>query len=187
MPLRMWGIRYVYCKPFWECWFSFDLVHPCYQTTHLTLKSSCGRWPSSYPAFLITIDIHFTGRNVWFGTVCLFRCIPLFHPQNICRTRCHVPKFVRICLTRHYFCFGTPCQVPPAMMIPWLHFTGGDNLIFKSLHPSSKGAIAAACVVLVAVALFERWLAATRVSLETEWRRRCVSHTLRWACITVMP
>lgn len=59
-------------------------------------------------------------------------------------------------------------------MIPWLHFTGGDHLLFKSLTPSSKGAIAGACIVLVVLALFERWVAARRGVLEARWRKRCV-------------
>jgi solute carrier family 31 (copper transporter), member 1 len=61
------------------------------------------------------------------------------------------------------------------MMIPWLHFAGGDNLLFKSLHPSSRGAIAAACIVLIAIAVFERWVAAMRGSLEAHWRHRHAS------------
>jgi copper transporter 1 len=60
------------------------------------------------------------------------------------------------------------------MMIPWLHFTGGDNLYFKSLRPSSKGAIAGACLVLILLALFERWVAAMRAVLEAYWRKRFV-------------
>lgn len=57
-------------------------------------------------------------------------------------------------------------------MTPWLHFKGGDNLFFKSLHPSSHGAIAGACIVLVALAVFERWVAAMRGMLEKHWRQR---------------
>lgn len=57
------------------------------------------------------------------------------------------------------------------MMIPWLHLTGGDSLYFKSLHPSSRGAIAAACVVLVLIAIFERWTAAVRGVLDRHWAR----------------
>jgi len=61
------------------------------------------------------------------------------------------------------------------MMIPWLHFTGGDNLYFKSLHPSSKGAIAGACLVLILLALFERWVAGLRAGLEARWRERALA------------
>ncbi|KIM75753.1 hypothetical protein PILCRDRAFT_52569, partial [Piloderma croceum F 1598] len=62
-------------------------------------------------------------------------------------------------------------------MIPWFHFGGGDNLLFESLHPSSQGAIAGACIVLVIVALLERWVAATRATLETRWRKRSAAAT----------
>lgn len=61
------------------------------------------------------------------------------------------------------------------MMTPWLHFRGGDNLLFESLHPSSKGAITAACIVLITLALFERWVTAMRASLETRWRKRVLA------------
>ena len=58
------------------------------------------------------------------------------------------------------------------MMTPWLHFVGGDNLLFKTLHPSSHGALAGACIILGLVAIFERWIAATRGVLEARWARR---------------
>ena len=58
------------------------------------------------------------------------------------------------------------------MMTPWLHFTGGDNLFFKSLAPNSKGAIAGAALVLFVIAVFERFLAAQRVALEMKWKER---------------
>ena len=58
------------------------------------------------------------------------------------------------------------------MMTPWLHFTGGDNFFFKSLHPSSHGAIAAACIVLVLISVFERWVSALRNVLDAHWTRR---------------
>ncbi|RPD81786.1 hypothetical protein L226DRAFT_541428 [Lentinus tigrinus ALCF2SS1-7] len=56
------------------------------------------------------------------------------------------------------------------MMVPWLHFTGGDSLIFKSWHPSSHGAIAGACIGLVIFAIFERWVNAMRGVLSVYWR-----------------
>lgn len=59
-------------------------------------------------------------------------------------------------------------------MVPWLHFTSGDHLFFKSWHPESAGAIAGACIGLVLLALFERWLSATRSVLEAHWRRRYI-------------
>jgi copper transporter 1 len=64
------------------------------------------------------------------------------------------------------------------MMIPWLHFGGGDNLFFKSLYPSSPGALVGASIVLFLLAIFERWLSAVRVQMEAHWRERCVGALL---------
>ena len=58
------------------------------------------------------------------------------------------------------------------MMVPWLHFTGGDSLIFESWHPSSHGAIAGACIGLVLFAMFERWVNAMRGVLDVYWRKK---------------
>jgi len=63
------------------------------------------------------------------------------------------------------------------MMTPYLHFTGGDNLLFKTWTPSSHGAIAGACIGLVALAIFERWIAAMRGILSAHWRRRAFAFT----------
>lgn len=60
-------------------------------------------------------------------------------------------------------------------MTPWLHFKGGDYLLFKAVHPSNSGAIAGACIVLIILALLERWIAATRAALQVVWRRRYVT------------
>ena len=60
------------------------------------------------------------------------------------------------------------------MMTPYLHFTGGDYLYFKSLQPSSAGAIAGASIALIFLALTERLLSAVRASLEVYWRKRSV-------------
>jgi len=57
-------------------------------------------------------------------------------------------------------------------MIPWLHFTGGDSLLFKSWTASSPGAIAGACIGLVILAIFERWIAGVRSVLERNWKQR---------------
>jgi solute carrier family 31 (copper transporter), member 1 len=57
-------------------------------------------------------------------------------------------------------------------MIPWLHFTGGDNFFFKTLRPSSHGAIAAACIVLILIAVFERYVSAMRSVLDAYWARK---------------
>ncbi|CAE6446477.1 unnamed protein product [Rhizoctonia solani] len=48
------------------------------------------------------------------------------------------------------------------MMIPYLHFTGGDYLFFNTVAPTSKGAIAGACIVLAVLAILERAVAGAR-------------------------
>jgi hypothetical protein len=67
-------------------------------------------------------------------------------------------------------------------MIPWFHFGGGKNLLFKSLHLSSQGAITGTCIVLVVIALFERWVAAMRATLENHWRKRSTAAAYICAC-----
>ena len=70
---------------------------------------------------------------------------------------------------------GMPSSVNDTMsgmMTSYLHFTGGDNLFFKSLHPSSNGAIAGACLCLVVLALLERFVNGIRNRLEGYWRKR---------------
>ncbi|KAG1777435.1 Ctr copper transporter [Suillus placidus] len=57
-------------------------------------------------------------------------------------------------------------------MTPWLHFSGGDYLIFKTWIPESKGAIAGACIALVAFCILERWIAALRRQMEVQWGSR---------------
>jgi copper transporter 1 len=59
-----------------------------------------------------------------------------------------------------------------SMMTPFLHFTGGDYLFFKSLQPTSRGAIAGACIVLVLLAILERVLSAARGAMEAQWRHK---------------
>ncbi|KAG1889386.1 Ctr copper transporter [Suillus subluteus] len=68
-------------------------------------------------------------------------------------------------------------------MTPWLHFSGGDYLIFKTWMPESKGAIAGACIGLVAFCILERWIAAFRRQMEIQWgalalilRKQCNSN-----------
>jgi len=57
-------------------------------------------------------------------------------------------------------------------MVPWLHFTGGDNLFFEMWRPTSSGAIAGACIGLAILAMFDRWVAASRQALESHWLQR---------------
>jgi len=57
-------------------------------------------------------------------------------------------------------------------MMPYMHFTGGDYLLFKPWAPSSHGAIAGACFGLIVLAIFQRWVSAVRSVLDGYWRRR---------------
>jgi copper transporter 1 len=58
------------------------------------------------------------------------------------------------------------------MMTPYLHFTGGDHLFFKSWHPSSQGAIAGASIALLILAVSDRYLHAIRGVMDARWRKR---------------
>lgn len=70
-------------------------------------------------------------------------------------------------------------------MTPWLHFVGGDNLFFKTLTPSSHGAIAGACIVLALLAILDRYLSALRGVAEAKWVSRLVIKPLDCALNTV--
>ncbi|KAG6911780.1 hypothetical protein DXG01_000026 [Tephrocybe rancida] len=59
-------------------------------------------------------------------------------------------------------------------MIPYLHFTRGDYLLFEAWKPSSAGAVAGACIALVCLAILDRWLSAARTALDYYWRRKYV-------------
>ena len=75
------------------------------------------------------------------------------------------------------------------MMTPWLHFKGGDNLYFHSWAPSSKGAIAGACIGLIVLSILERWISAIRLVLDARWKKRWVAIAARldWSydCIDI--
>ncbi|ESK92155.1 copper transporter [Moniliophthora roreri MCA 2997] len=59
------------------------------------------------------------------------------------------------------------------MMVPYLHFTrGADVLLFKSIIPSSPGAIFGACLIFFLVAIFDRWLHAYRRGVEHHFKQR---------------
>jgi len=57
-------------------------------------------------------------------------------------------------------------------MLPYLHFTRGDNLWFLGWVPSSVGATVGACIGLFLLAVIERWVAACRSLMEAHWRNR---------------
>ena len=57
-------------------------------------------------------------------------------------------------------------------MLPYLHFTPGDNLWFMGWVPQSAGAMAGACIGLFLLALVERWITACRAVMEVHWTKR---------------
>lgn len=74
---------------------------------------------------------------------------------------------------------STNSSMEDVAMVPFLHFNGGDYLLFKAWKPTSPGAIAGACIGLLILALFERWVSATRSVLDDYWRHKCVMiHTM---------
>jgi len=60
-------------------------------------------------------------------------------------------------------------------MVPFLHFSGGDYLWLSVWAPSSKGQIAAACIGLFLMAVFERLIAAMRTMFDLHWHTRSLS------------
>jgi len=66
-------------------------------------------------------------------------------------------------------------------MTPYLHFTSGDNLFFKSWRPTSNGAIAGASIALVVLAISERLLSSIRRAIEARWRRSALAMNAVWA------
>jgi len=59
-------------------------------------------------------------------------------------------------------------------MVPYLHFVGGDILLFQSLAPKSAGAIAGASIVLFCLGLFDRLFSAWRSIMEARWRKQAL-------------
>ena len=58
------------------------------------------------------------------------------------------------------------------MMTPYFHFAGGDSLFFKTIIPSSNGAIAGAAIFLFCLAMLERFFASYRSHLEASWTEK---------------
>ncbi|KAG7094831.1 hypothetical protein E1B28_005641 [Marasmius oreades] len=58
------------------------------------------------------------------------------------------------------------------MMVPYLHFTKGDAVLFKSITPSSAGAIFGTCLIFFLFAVLERWLHAYRRGVEFRFVQR---------------
>ncbi|KAI8992724.1 CTR copper uptake transporter [Trametes punicea] len=57
-------------------------------------------------------------------------------------------------------------------MLPYLHFTRGDIVLFYGWVPSSKSAMVGTCIGVFLLALVERWIAACRGVMEAHWRKR---------------
>lgn len=55
-------------------------------------------------------------------------------------------------------------------MLPYLHFTLGDNVWFLGWVPQSAGTMTGTCIGLFMLALMERWIAACRAVMELHWR-----------------
>lgn len=74
------------------------------------------------------------------------------------------------------------------MMTPWLHFGGGDYFIFETWQPRSNGAIAGACIAIVAFCIFDRWIASLRRQLEIYWGSRLAQLKAwhAWALILIL-
>ncbi|KIY64943.1 hypothetical protein CYLTODRAFT_357659 [Cylindrobasidium torrendii FP15055 ss-10] len=66
------------------------------------------------------------------------------------------------------------------MMVPYLHFTTGDYLLFKAWVVASSGATVGACIGLFLLATLDRLLAAGRAVMEGHWQRRAqLTHAIR--------
>ncbi|KLO18684.1 hypothetical protein SCHPADRAFT_819296 [Schizopora paradoxa] len=65
-----------------------------------------------------------------------------------------------------------PMALAEGQMLPYLHFTTGDNLFFLGWVPKSTGAMIGACIALFLLAIIERWIAACRSLMEAHWRKR---------------
>lgn len=59
-------------------------------------------------------------------------------------------------------------------MLPYLHFTSGDNVLFLGWVPKSAGAMVGTCIGLFMLALVERWVAACRAVMEAHWSKRWI-------------
>ncbi|KAG9217514.1 hypothetical protein CCMSSC00406_0008626 [Pleurotus cornucopiae] len=55
-------------------------------------------------------------------------------------------------------------------MIPYVHFTPGDVLLFLGWVPKSNGAMVGTCIGLFLLGILTRWFAAIRVGGERIWK-----------------
>lgn len=67
----------------------------------------------------------------------------------------------------------TSADMSMMMMTPYFHWMAdADALFFRAWVPRSPGALAGACIALVTLAIFERFLANAKGLVEAWWRRR---------------
>jgi len=59
------------------------------------------------------------------------------------------------------------------MMVPYLHFTLGDAILFREWVPKYPGPFVGACIGVFLLGILDRWLAALRRLMETWWKQRC--------------
>ncbi|KAG8812814.1 hypothetical protein FRC19_002876 [Serendipita sp. 401] len=67
---------------------------------------------------------------------------------------------------------GSSSSSTMTMMVPYLHFTPGDTLLFEGWVPKKPGPIFGACIGLFLLAILDRWLAALRRLMEFWWAER---------------
>jgi len=58
------------------------------------------------------------------------------------------------------------------MMVPYLHFTPGDAILFREWIPQKLGPFIGACIGLFLLGMLDRWLSAMRGLMEAWWGQR---------------
>lgn len=63
-------------------------------------------------------------------------------------------------------------ELAVGQMLPYLHFTPGDNLWFLGWVPTSTGAMVGTCIGLFLLSMVDRWIGACRGVMEMHWHNR---------------
>lgn len=63
-------------------------------------------------------------------------------------------------------------ELAVGQMLPYLHFTPGDNLWFLGWVPTSTGAMVGTCIGLFLLSVVDRWIGACRGVMEMHWHNR---------------
>ncbi|KAF4588436.1 hypothetical protein EYR40_009987 [Pleurotus pulmonarius] len=71
-----------------------------------------------------------------------------------------------------------PMDLASGSMIPYIHFTPGDVLLFLGWVPKSNGAMVGTCIGLFLLGILTRWFAAIRVGGERIWREEDATRLL---------